>query len=379
MTLNLKVRTKIIIGFMVVLVFTAVLGINSSVSLNQVNTSYSDAIENLVQPLTELMEVEIAFSNVRQTSRGFLIRIMQDPSVLEAQSERLRGLSDNMYNALDVYFQTLDVIDPNDPKLITAKEIQTIYINDFQPKLNIMIDTAATGDLIQMVAMLDATNADSDKVFLGIQDLYAMTMEQMDDIRTENTSAAKLNIIVNIILAVAALVIGLIIGFLVSNSISKPVNRLVSLISEVTQGNLNVNVDRTNNSKDEIDHGKVLKIWESLVNTPICDNKPVWIHADLLKSNILIKNNHISGIIDFGSAGIGDPAFDIIPAWSLFNLENRNNFKEKIEICDIIWDRACAYALHQAVIGIPYYRKTNENFVKQSLFTINEIIKDKIL
>lgn len=137
-------------------------------------------------------------------------------------------------------------------------------------------------------------------------------------------------------------------------------------------------MDALNNSKDEIDCKKAIKIWDSLLNTPVWDNKSVWIHADLLKSNVLIKDNHISGIIDFGSAGIGDPAFDIIPAWSLFSFENRTIFRDKLKVNDIIWNRACAYALHQAAIGIPYYRNTNESFVKQSVYTINEIIKDNI-
>jgi aminoglycoside phosphotransferase (APT) family kinase protein len=137
-------------------------------------------------------------------------------------------------------------------------------------------------------------------------------------------------------------------------------------------------MDALNNSKDEIDCKKAIKIWDSLLNTPVWDNKSVWIHADLLKSNVLIKDNHISGIIDFGSAGIGDPAFDIILAWSLFSFENRTIFRDKLKVNDIIWNRACAYALHQAAIGIPYYRNTNESFVKQSVYTINEIIKDNI-
>ncbi|MHB9295725.1 hypothetical protein PilKf_01473 [Pillotina sp. SPG140] len=137
-------------------------------------------------------------------------------------------------------------------------------------------------------------------------------------------------------------------------------------------------IDALNNSKNEIDYKKTIKIWNFLVNTPVWDNEPVWIHADLLKSNVLIKDNHISGIIDFGSAGVGDPAFDIIPAWSLFSLENRIIFKKKLNINNILWNRACAYALHQAAIGIPYYRESNKSFVKQSVYTINEIIKDNM-
>ena len=135
-------------------------------------------------------------------------------------------------------------------------------------------------------------------------------------------------------------------------------------------------VDALTNSKAEIDYQKAAAIWKMLVDTPLWDNKPVWIHADLLKPNILVNDNHINGIIDFGSAGIGDPAFDIIPAWAVFDKESRYIFRNKLNVSDTIWDRACAYALHQAALIIPYYRKTNQGFVQTAIDTINEIIKD---
>ena len=136
-------------------------------------------------------------------------------------------------------------------------------------------------------------------------------------------------------------------------------------------------IDALTQSKDEIDYKMATKIWRRLINTTSWNQKPVWIHADLLKPNILTKENHISGIIDFGSAGIGDPAFDIIPAWTVFDANNRMLFREELGICDEVWDRACAYAFHQAALIIPYYRESNPSFVKQAINTINEIIIDE--
>jgi aminoglycoside phosphotransferase (APT) family kinase protein len=129
-------------------------------------------------------------------------------------------------------------------------------------------------------------------------------------------------------------------------------------------------------SAEEIDYAKAIKIWGKLVDTPVFDSKPIWIHADLLKPNILVKDDHIAAIIDFGSAGVGDPAFDIIPAWSLFDNKNRDIFRAKTDVSDPIWYRACAYALHQAALIIPYYRKSNPYFVRQAVDTIKEIISD---
>ncbi|GHU24323.1 phosphotransferase [Spirochaetia bacterium] len=138
-------------------------------------------------------------------------------------------------------------------------------------------------------------------------------------------------------------------------------------------------IETLNDSKEEIEYTKVIKTWEKLVNTPVWDKKPVWIHADLLKSNILVKNNRVAAVIDFGGAGIGDPAFDIIPAWAIFDSKNRYIFRKLLNVNDTVWHRACAYALHQAALIIPYYRKSNPRFVKQAMETINEIIIDNIM
>jgi aminoglycoside phosphotransferase (APT) family kinase protein len=139
-----------------------------------------------------------------------------------------------------------------------------------------------------------------------------------------------------------------------------------------------ITIGALNASKEEVDYRKAIKIWKYLVNTPVWNNKPVWIHADLLKPNILIKDDHIAAIIDFGGAGIGDPAFDIIPAWAVFDRKNRTTFRKELNVDDAIWYRACGYALHQAALIIPYYRKSNPLFVKQAIDTINEIIADNI-
>ncbi|KAA6336148.1 Bifunctional AAC/APH [termite gut metagenome] len=131
--------------------------------------------------------------------------------------------------------------------------------------------------------------------------------------------------------------------------------------------------------KTEINHIKTIEIWKKLLQTPVWDNKPVWIHADLLKANILINSGRLNAIIDFGSAGTGDPAFDIIPAWTILKSGSRELFRELLDVDDNTWRRASGYALHQALLIIPYYQKTNPMFVRQALETINEIINDKTI
>jgi aminoglycoside phosphotransferase (APT) family kinase protein len=76
--------------------------------------------------------------------------------------------------------------------------------------------------------------------------------------------------------------------------------------------------------------------------------------------NILLKNKHLNAVIDFTDVGLGDPACDLIIAWSLFNQSSRNIFRNNLNnIDDSTWIRGMAWALSIAVVMLPYYKNTN--------------------
>ena len=125
-----------------------------------------------------------------------------------------------------------------------------------------------------------------------------------------------------------------------------------------------------------LNYDEVSLAWERALKAPLWEGTPVWIHGDLLKSNLLVKNGRIHAVIDFGSIGIGDPAADIVPAWSVFNALGRQVFRKALNVDDATWQRARAYALHQALLIIPYYPDTNPDFVSMAKRTVAEVLKD---
>jgi aminoglycoside phosphotransferase (APT) family kinase protein len=116
--------------------------------------------------------------------------------------------------------------------------------------------------------------------------------------------------------------------------------------------------------------------WTRSLQSPPWDGNPVWIHGDLLKSNLLVKSGRLSAVIDFGGVGIGDPAADMVPAWSVFHQAGRAAFRQAIGVDDGTWNRARGYALHQALLIIPYYSHKNPEFVAMAMRTVEEILTD---
>jgi aminoglycoside phosphotransferase (APT) family kinase protein len=129
-------------------------------------------------------------------------------------------------------------------------------------------------------------------------------------------------------------------------------------------------------SRSVIDSAAAAAAWASALEAPAWDGTPVWIHTDLLRPNLLVDRGRLCAVIDFGGVGVGDPAADVIAAWSVFSQSGRATFRDALDVDDGTWHRARGYALHQAVLIIPYYAETNPGFVALAKRTVEEVLAD---
>ena len=90
-------------------------------------------------------------------------------------------------------------------------------------------------------------------------------------------------------------------------------------------------------------------IWTTALATK-WEKKPVWVHGDIAVGNLLVNDGHLSGVIDFGILGTGDPACDLVMAWTFFDSKSRKAFKEEMGLDDTTWQRGKGWALWKALI-----------------------------
>jgi aminoglycoside phosphotransferase (APT) family kinase protein len=95
--------------------------------------------------------------------------------------------------------------------------------------------------------------------------------------------------------------------------------------------------------------------WERALAAPAWDGPPVWHHGDLDVRNWLVKDGRISGVIDWDSMGVGDPACDVMVAWKLHSPAARDAFRDALPTDDATWERARGWVLSQAVAALAYY------------------------
>ncbi|MEQ9116358.1 MAG: aminoglycoside phosphotransferase family protein [Rickettsiales bacterium] len=128
--------------------------------------------------------------------------------------------------------------------------------------------------------------------------------------------------------------------------------------------------------KEEIDVKLASEIWQDCLNTEEYSGEPVWMHGDLLPSNILVKNGHLEAVIDFGLFGVGDPSCDLLPAWCLFDKESRNIFLEELKLDKASIMRGKGWALSVAIKILPYFRNTNRELVEVANKMLTNILSD---
>ena len=100
-----------------------------------------------------------------------------------------------------------------------------------------------------------------------------------------------------------------------------------------------------------VDTEAALRVWESAL-AATHDGPPVWFHGDIASGNLLVRDGQLSAVIDFGTSGVGDPACDLVIAWTLLHGGSRARFRAAVAQDAATWARARGWALWKALIGL---------------------------
>lgn len=102
---------------------------------------------------------------------------------------------------------------------------------------------------------------------------------------------------------------------------------------------------------ERVDVGACHGIWREAVRS-VWSGAPVWFHGDVAVGNLLTTDGRLSAVIDFGTCGVGDPACDLVIAWTFFDAPERQVFRGAVGLADDAWSRARGWALWKALVTV---------------------------
>ncbi|MEV0449120.1 aminoglycoside phosphotransferase family protein [Streptomyces sp. NPDC050600] len=100
-------------------------------------------------------------------------------------------------------------------------------------------------------------------------------------------------------------------------------------------------------------------LWDAAISAPGWAGPPVWIHGDFHTGNLLTVDGRLSAVIDFGGLGIGDPACDLMIAFTLMSAGSRAVFRTALGVDDATWIRGRGWALATGLMAYTYHAAVN--------------------
>lgn len=101
---------------------------------------------------------------------------------------------------------------------------------------------------------------------------------------------------------------------------------------------------------DAVDRHACEAVWGA-ATASVWGRPAVWFHGDVAPGNLLVdRDGRLSAVIDFGTCGVGDPACDLVLAWTFLDPEARRVFRDAVGLDAGTWARARGWALWKALI-----------------------------
>ncbi|MGW0964369.1 aminoglycoside phosphotransferase family protein [Streptomyces gelaticus] len=124
-----------------------------------------------------------------------------------------------------------------------------------------------------------------------------------------------------------------------------------------------------------IDSMRATETWQAALEAQ-WRGTPVWFHGDIGGNNLLVTDGKLSAVIDFGTSGIGDPACDLVIAWTMLRGESREAFRHTVGQDDGTWARARGWALWKSLLTLAQCSDPRDGRVAIHLDVIDAVLAD---
>lgn len=242
--INLKIRVKLIICFIILAIFTGIVGFMGISNMNTLNTRGDEMYNDNFIPATSLAKIQRGVLLIR--SNYFLMVYERDSSKFQDRYDEINTLSDETNKIISEYEKTIGN-DKTDKEMFEKLKTSLNTYRDIRTEHLELIKAGKFDESIsRMPEFTDARVKVEDCIneLIAYNEEKALSKSAQNAIDYENQSLLMIGIIVAVIL----LSIGL--GVLIAGIISRPLNKLVLSANQIADGNLDISVDIS--SKDEV-------------------------------------------------------------------------------------------------------------------------------
>ncbi len=236
---NLKIKSKLMISFLVVTLLTVMMGVFAIYTQIKANHVTEHIEENQVNVVTRLQAVDESFGRVRFLTVKSVAFAKSPAAELEAIEKDLLAAEDDFRKSMKELMDYIDYIDLEHDLHLTSgefKAILDIYENDYRPVLTEVVTRAKRGDQMGGARILKESVGVGDSIQVPIRGyLHSELKYLVSELSVIQDNNNRSNLVMTIALVLVGL-LSLIISILISNKFSSQINELAQSIKNVSNG-----------------------------------------------------------------------------------------------------------------------------------------------
>ncbi|MDR0248169.1 MAG: methyl-accepting chemotaxis protein [Oscillospiraceae bacterium] len=282
----MKVSLKLILGFLIVALLTAAVGIIGIYGMLQINTSFTNMYDNQTVPMPYMTKIIESMQRQRACMREYIIgaAVISEAgdNAQEAQDgidlvndahSRVLTYQQDMDQYLALYKETINTsTDAGANAMAMFTEAETIYHGSFMTCLDTIYNGAmAGGDPYELYKTMGDYTADINKVADNFEQCLTLKIQVASDANDAGDALFTTLLTVIIVVLVLAVIIAMFLGVYISNLISKPLTMLANFMKKAgNTGDISISPDEGraiaefSRAKDEI--GQTIAASSSFIN-----------------------------------------------------------------------------------------------------------------
>ena len=267
---NMKIRSKLFVGFAAVLIMSAFIAVYGVVTLFRVDSEYSYVLSYPNMRYSIIRDIEVRMMDARRTMNrvsmyGAIIYHADTAGDETLRAETLEDIDgqydsfQNIVREVDLMFEELRGLVSRDPvysdeeKALRFESIVGLQtaIELYWDYIELSMDASRLGNFEEATAI---THEAAPTVVVAYSHMNVLLEHLQELVRTAPERLHEVMMSAFIVLlgvTVAGFVICIIVAMIISGVITKPINEVVKMIDDVSEGNFNIN-RRENLPKDEI-------------------------------------------------------------------------------------------------------------------------------
>ncbi|MDD2308810.1 MAG: methyl-accepting chemotaxis protein [Desulfuromonadaceae bacterium] len=241
---NLSIRVKLVAAFLVIAVFSGVLGTVAIINVTTMKKADDFMYKEVALPLAELREITQTF---------LMNRIMTRAMIAAADPDEQEEAVDNIKSNLE----TMAAITTKYEKFLNRTEEKAAYAEfkaayqAYLPLLNQMMERSLAGKNAEALEIAKGgASRQANLMMRALEKMSAVSVKHAGETAAANAAIARKALIISGVLALTAVLVAIAIGLTVSGRISTPLLRLRDSFQKVADGDLTVRVD--SNCRDEM-------------------------------------------------------------------------------------------------------------------------------